>query len=251
MTPRTNIGRRMEILACLLDHESRSARGMGVVVVAERLQREKSQISRGLSMLAQAGLVERDPETREFSIGPRLLAVAARAGDPDLVERAWPVLGRLAAQLGERSNLSGLHDGCVLTIDTAGAASTVQTVGWSGRLTPVHCTAAGRALTMELGEAELRLMLGGETLPVAGPRSPATLTELLERVAVARSRGVAVTDGELDADVLGVAAPVRDAAGSVRASIGISGPAFRLRARLDEAQDAVLAAAREVAAGLA
>ena len=34
MTAYTNIGRRLELVACLLDHEASTGRGMGVISVA-------------------------------------------------------------------------------------------------------------------------------------------------------------------------------------------------------------------------
>ena len=141
MTAYTNIGRRLELVAGLLDHEATTGRGMGVVSVAARVGREKSQISRGLAALANEGLVGRDRDSLEFSVGPALLVLAAQAGEPELVRSALPVLERLGAVTGERVDLAVLHDGQVLTIESIASSSTVQSVGWVGRRTPLHCTA--------------------------------------------------------------------------------------------------------------
>ena len=246
MTVHTNIGRRLELLACLLEHEASVGRGMGVVSVGSRVDREKSQISRGLAALSREGLVERDPENLEFAVGPVLLALAARAGSPDLLVLAQPVLERLAAELGERSDLAVLDGAQVLTIDSVAASSSVQSVGWTGRRTPLHCTAAGRVLVCGMPEAEIDDLLGPDPLPVAGPNGPTNRAEFHARLADTRRDGWAVADRELDLDVVAVAAPVLGRNGAVRAAITVACPAFRVGTRLDDIVESV----RRAAAGL-
>ena len=245
MTAYTNIGRRMELVACLLDHEASTGRGMGVVSVAARMGREKSQISRGLAALANEGLAERDQESLEFGVGPTLLALAARSGVPDLVRSALPVLERLAATTGERVDLAVLDDGQALTIESIASSSTVQSVGWVGRRTPLHCTASGRVLLASLPAADAAALIEAAPLGTGGPKGPRTIAELNRRVTAARRAGWAQADGELEADVMAVAAPVVAAAGSV-AALTVSGPSFRMR----PSTDAVVAATQRAAAHL-
>ena len=64
--------------------------GLGVVDVARRLGVDKSQASRTLRTLAEHGLVERDPVTRAYRVGPRVFGYAA------LVARAPPAARRAA-----------------------------------------------------------------------------------------------------------------------------------------------------------
>lgn len=228
MSAGTNIGRRMEVVAVLLDHEARTGRGLGVMAVAALLDREKSIVSRALASLADTGLVERDPETLEFTVGAGLLTVAARAGDPALLNRAVPELRRLATELGERAGLMVLQGDQVLTVDTAVADSSIQAVGWAGRTTPIHCTASGRVLVTGKTKAELSGLIGERGLFGGGPTSPRTMTDLWSRVEQAARDGYAVADGELDADVLAVAVPVHDAHGQILAALTITGPRFRM-----------------------
>lgn len=241
----SNIGRRLELVVCLLDHEANTGRGMGVVSVSERVGREKTQISRGLAALARERLVERDDETLEFSVGRSLLALAARAGNPALLADALPVLERLSAELGERADLAVLHDHQVLTVESVAASSSVQSVGWAGRRTPLYCTAAGRVLMAGHPDDAVGGLLGPVPLAPAGPNSPLEFDDLLERVRAARADGVAVADRELDPDVVAVACPVWRG-GEVVAAVTVAAPEFRVRGRLHD----VMAAVRSAAAGL-
>lgn len=246
MTAYTNIGRRLELVACLLDHEASTGRGMGVISVASRAGREKSQISRGLAALAHDGLVGRDHDSLEFSVGPALLSLAAQAGAPDLVSSAMPVLERLGALTGERVDLAVLHDGQVLTIESIASSSTVQAVGWVGRRTPLHCTAAGRVLLAPMTAAEVTALVGPSPFPTGGPNGPRSRAELMRRIDAARRDGWALADGELDSDVTAIAAPISAADGRTRAAVAVSGPSFRMRSAAEGVVAAVRRAAAEV-----
>lgn len=248
MTAYTNIGRRLELVACLLDHEASTGRGMGVISVASRAGREKSQISRGLAALAHDGLVGRDHDSLEFSVGPALLALAAQAGAPDLVSSAMPVLERLGAVTGERVDLAVLHDGQVLTIESIASSSTVQSVGWVGRRTPVHCTAAGRVLLAAMPTSEVSALVGPSPLPPSGPNGPRSRAELMRRIDTARRDGWALADGELDGDVMAIAAPIVGADGGAIAAVMVSGPTFRMRSTVDAVVLAVRRAANDLSA---
>ena len=120
--------------------------GLGVVDVARRLGVDKSQASRTLRTLAEHGLVERDPVTRAYRVGPRVFGYAALVADRRLLRAAPPVLAALVATLGERAHLSVLDGDAVLTLLSESPPHAVQAAGWAGRSVPAYCTAAGRAL---------------------------------------------------------------------------------------------------------
>lgn len=246
MTPRTNIGRRLELVTALLEHEASTGRGLGVVTVASRVGREKSQISRGLAALAAEGLVGRSAEHLEFTVGPALLALAAEAGDRALRTAARPLLEALSARTGERADLAVLSEGSVLTVESVAGSSSVQSVGWVGRRVPVHCSSAGRVLVMRLAPTAVDDVIGPDPLPPAGPKAPTRRRDFHRRLQQARADGWVVADGELDHDVVGVSAPVLVAGGVVTAAVTVAGPAYRVRERLDDVVGAVVDTARRL-----
>ena len=191
-SPRTNVGRRLEILTAVLRHEAEQGDGLGVVDVADAIGREKSQVSRGLRYLAAAELAQRDDDTLKFETGASLLRAASRGGDPALLQIAFAVLEELAATTGERAHLSVLCGREVLTVATVSPSSSVQAVGWVGRTTPAHCTASGEALLSDHDADALRALLGPGPLPAAGPAAPRTLDELVRRVSRVKEQRVSV-----------------------------------------------------------
>lgn len=248
-TLRTNIGRRLEILSAALAHEAATGEGLGVVGVSDAVGREKSQVSRALRVLADAGLVERDPDSLEFVIGGRLLDMAGRAGDPDLLDAARPIVHRLAAELDERVGLVVRDGHQALVVDTITAPGPLQAVAPIGSVWPLHSTAAGRALLFDDAPEQLEQLLGDEVPRADG--APTTLADLAAKVAEEHERGVAFADGDSHGDVASAAAPVRDASATICAALAVSGPRFRLTERIALVTDAVRRGADDVTRALA
>ncbi|MBW3601323.1 MAG: IclR family transcriptional regulator [Actinobacteria bacterium] len=242
----STLRRGLALLGVLASEEAVRVGGLGVVQIAERAAFEKSLVSRTLRTLAEGGLVERDPATRAYRLGWRLFALAARAGDPRLLAGAPPLLRRLTGELGERTHLSVLHGPEALALHSEAPIRAVQTVGWAGRLAPVWCTAAGRALLIDCSRSELTDLLGAQSLEDAGPNAPRDLDEVHERILAARAHGYAVADEEYEEGLLAVAAPVRDFRGRVAAAVDVSAPRYRLSGRRGAAAARVVAVADEL-----
>jgi len=224
--------------------------GLGVVDVARRLGVDKSQASRTLRTLAEHGLVERDPVTRAYRVGPRVFGYAALVADRRLLRAAPPVLAQLVATLGERAHLSVLDGDSVLTLLSESPPHAVQAAGWAGRSVPAYCTAAGRALLADHDPAEQATLLARTRLERVAPNTVADLDELAGRIAVTAERGWASADEEMEAGLSAVAAPVRRFDGRIVAALNVSGPSFRFGPRLDEAGPAVAAAAAQLSSRL-
>jgi DNA-binding IclR family transcriptional regulator len=244
--------RMIDILTALGEPESTRDGGLGVVRIAQLVGREKSQVSRALRTLDQAGLVERDERTREYRLGWRLYALAARGAGQRLLALAPPVLHDLVAALGETAHLSVRDGDAVVTLLTEASPSVVRAIEWTGRAVPAHCTSAGRALLLDHDERSLRALLGDGELPAPGPDAPRDIAELARRIAAARALGYAAIDGEFEDGHVGVAAPVRDFCGRIVAALNVSAPAFRLGGRrLDAAGREIRDRAGELSSRLA
>jgi IclR family transcriptional regulator, KDG regulon repressor len=239
----TSLSRAIAILGVLGSPEVSGSDGIGVVHIARLVGREKSQVSRALKTLAEAGLVIRDPESLRYRLGWRLFTLAAAAADQHLLALAPHVLRHLVARVGERAHLSVLDGTGVLTVLSQSPARSVQATGWVGGGTPLHCTSSGRALLFDHTDAEVRALLEGTDFTSSGPKAPADVEELLARLRAARRRGYAAVAEEFEPDLVGVAAPVRDFRGSVIAAVNISAPKFRLGRALTAAGHEVRAAA--------
>jgi IclR family transcriptional regulator, KDG regulon repressor len=242
----TSLGRGLDILLALGAPDATQNGGLGVVRIAERVGREKTQVSRALKTLARYGLVDRDPETLGYRLGWRLFALAAQAGQQRLVEEAGPICEELVARLGETAHLSVLDGAEVVTMMSKLSPSAVHASDWSGHSTPAYCTAAGRALLLDHSEALVAELFPSRRLPPQGPRSPRTVAEVWRRVVRARKAGFALSDEEFESGLVSVAAPVRDFRGRIVAALNVSGPKFRCGPELDASGVTVREAADEL-----
>lgn len=238
----TSLHRTIAILKVLGSQEATAGQGIGVVQIARLVNREKSQVSRTLKALAETGMVVRDPDSLRYRLGWLLFTLAASAADQHLLALAPQVLRKVVARVGERAHLSVLEGGQVLTLLSESPTRAVQTTGWVGRTTPLHCTSSGRALLLDRTDVEVESLLDDAEFTADGPNAPRDVRELLTRLHADRRRGYVLTVDEFEAGLVGAAAPVRDFRGRTIASLNISAPKFRLGSA------ALAAAGREVKA---
>jgi DNA-binding IclR family transcriptional regulator len=235
----TSLTRAIAILSVLGSPESTRGEGIGVVQIARLIGREKTQVSRTLKTLAEAGFVLRDQETLRYRLGWRVFTLAACAAGQQLLTVAPHVLRQLVTRVGESAHLSVLEGAGLVTLLSETPSWTIQTIPWTGRGAPLHCTSAGRALLFDHTDDEVRALLEGADLSRGAPNAPHDIEEVLARLRAARRHGHVIVNEEFEPGLVAVAAPVRDFRGRVSAALNISAPKFRLGRSLP-------AAAREI-----
>jgi len=198
--------------------------------VARELHVHRSTALRLLGTLERHALVERDQRTARYRLGRRLPQLASVVtGEFDLRYVARPVCEQLAAVAGETATLDVLAGDVIVPIEQATASTSVVSVNWLGRRTPVHCTASGKVI-LAFGPAPVRERLLGTQLEQVTPNTITARAELESQLDAARTAGVAHTYEELEVGLDAIAAPVFGADGDVVAALDVSGPSHRLRA---------------------
>jgi IclR family transcriptional regulator, KDG regulon repressor len=245
--PGVAVRRAVALLLTLGGDESLAGGGLGVKRLSELTGHEISRVSRTLEVLADARLVERDPDSLAYRLGWRLFGLAARAGELQLRSQGSRFVRLLADEFEERAYLSVLEGRHVLTVLSESSAHTLQATGWVGRSHPyVYCTSAGRALLFGHSDEELTALLGDLDFRPPGPNGPTSFADLTERLARERRQAWVYVDEEFEAGLVAVAAPVFDFDGRVVAALNLSGPKFRAEKRLSAAGPRLTAVAGEL-----
>lgn len=223
---------------------------MGVVELARRLGRDKSQVSRMLRALAAEGYVEREPRSGRYRLGARLFALAAHAVDERLRGEADALVERESILIGERVEVTVRSGAVGVTLATAALDVELRSLGWVGRTVPLASSAAGRALLFDHTDDAVARLLTLEGLVGAGPAAPRSLDDLLSRLGEDRRRGWVLAREESGSDVVALGAPVRDASRRIVAAVSVSGPGTRLTPALPTVSSAVQRAADELSSAL-
>ncbi|WP_040742597.1 IclR family transcriptional regulator [Nocardia tenerifensis] len=197
------------------------------------------------SLVGSGFLEEADGGLR---LGPRVfdLARLARAG-LGLSEISLPAMRTLAAQFDETVLLTRRSGRSIVCLDLVEAQQAVRLSYERGHVLPINAGAAAEVLLAWSDPGEVTTVLAQAPLQ-RFTRKTLTDPELLRiRLAHIRKRGVAVSQGELDDHILGVAAPIRNAAGSVCAAVSVAALAARIpRDRLGSVVTAVHTAATAI-----
>jgi DNA-binding IclR family transcriptional regulator len=202
---------------------------LGVTELGRRLGVHKATASRLVAVLAERGMVERDPITEKYRLGFGLIRLAGAAmASLDLVRIARPLLEDLADRTRETVNLGVLSGDAVVYIDQVTGTRSIVAVSWVGRRTPLHCTSNGKVLLASMLPEERDRLLA-QPLQRATKATITDAAKLRSQLDEVAARGYAQTMEELEEGLNAVAAPVRRADGEVVASLSVSGPAFRMR----------------------
>lgn len=219
----------------------------GVTRIAARVGLHKSTVSRILAGLAEAGYVERDPDSGLYRLGMGLIALAGPLlAGLDVRRVAAAPLRRAMEATRETTALSvvsGAHLVVVEQFDSPQFVKHTQYVGT--RYNRWHSSSVRLGLAHQDPDALRELLATGalRDLPLRGSAVDQDAVDV--ELASVRAQGAAVNDGRTDLQEFGVSTPVLDYDGRLAAVVTISAPRSRVTA---EVAAGLEAAAREAAA---
>lgn len=233
------LDRALDMLDLLATHS-----GLTLSEVAEKTEQSPSTVHRLLYSLAMRGMVESDPATQAWTIGPATFRLGSafmrRSG---IVERARPILRGLMEHTGETANLGILNGDAVLFVSQIETQETIRAFFPPGTRSPLHASGIGKAL-LAFGRPEiLQGLIDSSGLTRFTDQTLATPEALAEDLTRIRARGFSFDDEERTRGMRCIAAPVFDLTGEAIAGISVSGPTHRIGTEHVKTLGAVVAAA--------
>jgi len=202
---------------------------LSLIELAKRVAMNETSLSLMLATLKARNYIEQDNSTKGYRLGFKNLELGqAVLRQTDLYRISHPVLSSLAAECGENCAVAVLRKSHVIELDSVQSDHPVQVMRRVGVHLPVHCTAAGKMLIACESEEALALLFQGAELQRYTGNTLTSLEKLKLQLARIVEDGYAVDDQELDQDVRGVAAAIRDYAGKVVGAVVITGPSCRV-----------------------
>lgn len=236
-----SVARGLSVLGCF--SERRPVMTISTVAAESGLTRATAR--RILHTLVQLGFVAADGD--RFRLTPRVLSIGhSYLSSLALPELAHPWMDRLVGTLHESSSLAVL-DGCEI-VCVAHVGRTMSHPLTVGTRLPAFATAIGRALLACLTEEELPAALPEEPFPRFTARTLRTAAELRDALAGVRSRGFAISDGDLEVGLRAIAVPIRGPRGRAEAALSVAVAAGQ--AGVDDMRTGVLPQLRAAAAAI-
>jgi DNA-binding IclR family transcriptional regulator len=129
---------------------------------------------------------------------------------------------------GEDAALAQLHGTHAVIVDRVDGGHALKIIDVIGKPEPLHCGAFRKVLLAHQPDSWIREYVAGIEFRKYTPRTIASEKALYRELEAIRKQGYATSLGERIADAGGVAAPVFDYSGAIRASIQIVAPVTRL-----------------------
>ena len=215
--------------------------------VAANLGVARSTAHRLLTTLQSQGLLQQAGARQPYTPGRELIEIGSQVvGADDLRDRARPLLERLARETGETSHLLVLHGAEVIFVDGVEGANVIRAAVRVGVRHAAHVAAAGKALLAELPHAEFMRRYPDEELHGGTSKAIRSRTKLIDELVRCARRGYALNRSESEPDVCAAATVIRSFTGAPIGAVSVSGPAFRMTARLDEIATTLVRAAGEL-----
>lgn len=187
-----------------------------------------STTSRLLDSLENVHYVERDPYTKRYRIGNGLLHLAGTNRQRrELLPTLRPALEWLTAETGEDSGLSELRTVHAVIVDEVHGPHPLKIIYLIGTPEPLYCGAFRKVLLAYQDDQWISQYIASIEFQRFTPQTITSIPELWKEIDLIRTQGYATSYGEVLPDGAGVAAPIFDHTGKIRASIQVVFPTSR------------------------
>lgn len=195
---------------------SQTARAIGI---------SRTTLIRLIATLEAEQMIEREGTSGGFKLGIGLAGLAGQTlASNDIARAGDPVLQALTDRLSLSSHLGvRLGRDILYVARRTPNVHLVSNVGIGSRL-PAHATSIGRIILAYTPRDEVRQLFQGVKLKAATSKTATTLTALCAQIDADRATGLAWSDGNYEAGISSVAAPVFDLTGRVAGAVNVTGP---------------------------
>jgi DNA-binding IclR family transcriptional regulator len=189
--------------------------------IAGALELNKSTCSNILRALDEAGMVERERETKGYRLGPELIGLGAAASrHRDFVRVAIRHLEDVVRETGFTAvAFDRLPNGEYVIVAKVESPNEIKATVDLGQHFPAAAPALLRATLAWSDDGEVERYVARSGLPRFTSKTKTKRSELREELARSRAAGFAVSYGEYYSGNLALAAPVFDRKGTARRGI--------------------------------
>lgn len=237
------------VIDILEELQSAPADGLPLQRLAEAIGLPKTSAFRYLQTLESRGYVEAGSGNAHYRLGLRTLALDSHRLEL-IADRALPSLVTLRDRFGETVNLGVLEGNRIRYLEILESPKAMRLAARKGDRDPIHSTALGKAIALQLPEDRVRAILAAEGMRRLTDDTITDPDAYLDALQEGRRRGYTLDRGENEVGSWCVAAPLLG--GRNPTAVSVSAPAMRIFPDQAEAVAAVVVATtRELRQALA
>jgi IclR family KDG regulon transcriptional repressor len=205
-----------------------AGRSLMLKELSERIGLPQSTVYRLLGVLVSRGYVCKDLDTKQYSLGVRILEISGGFQIASVLRAKGGRFTRaLADSVGETVNVAVLDGFECIVVDRVESRHTLRYAVRFGARGLLHCTGAGKVLLAHMPDGEIEAFIQ-RGLPSVTPNTIVDRYLLMKELERVRAKGYAVDNEEHELGIRCIAAPILDRSGVVIASVSISGPTKRI-----------------------
>ena len=212
-SPVRSVERALDILDCFIDHEVLNLRAISDITGLS-----SSTALRILNAFSEHGYIVKNCQDKTYKLGPKILWLSKNVPEQvydELREIASSYLTALSQEFNEDVRLfveDGIYKLCIESIESTRELRQVVNVGTRHDL---QRGAAGKVILSYMSHAQRKAIIGNEFSD-----------ELWDRI---REDGYALSNGEREEGLSGIAVPIFGEGDNLLAAISMSGPTARFQ----------------------
>ncbi len=231
MSTHRAVEKALDILMAFIPHNQE----MGTVELSEKMGFHKSTVNRLLHVLSRKGLLQQNPETKKFQLGPSAMTLGVaikKTLETNLVHFAKPYVDRLREDLQETVTLEFFSGTNTVLAYFAEGPHRINLAGNLGDILAVHAAAGAKAI-LAFSSSRVRDRILNGRMPRLTPNTitdPAVLQKQFQDI---RRHGVAFDKEEHDIGTNAIGTPIFNNEGKPVAALVVAGPPQRIAPDID------------------
>lgn len=204
----------------------------GLLELSHLLDLNKSTVHRLLNSLIYMGYVTQDEESLKYHMTLKIVNVSGKVlKQMDILSISQPHLKYLMEQTCETVHLVKRvdHNICYIhKLDPVNTGRSIQMASFVGMVSPLYCTAVGKAIMARLPESEVREIWSKSQIESKTKYTILDIEQLLEELKQVRQNGFSLDNEENELGVRCIATSINNYTGRAEYAISISAPTSRM-----------------------
>jgi len=220
-----NVERTLKIFDLLSD----SPQGLSISEISRELNFPRNSVFRVMSTLDNFGYVNKDDESKSFTLSLKLLQQGIKAlSDMPIVEKAIPEMHSLQKIYKETVPLGILRGNMGVIIEEVVGTHLFKYVLEPGKLFHLHTSAPGKAILAYLPDDEREKLLKSITYSRFNKRTITNPDKLRKKLKHVKKQGYSIDHAEEVDGMHCLGAPIFNRRGYPIAAIWLTGPSMRI-----------------------